>query len=133
PEYMAPGQWVMLDELPLTTSGKVNRKALPAPEESELVGKEYVAARTATEEIVAGIWAEVLEVEQVGMQDNFFRLGGHSLLATQAVLKARDVFDIHLPLRSIFDAPTIAAWASGVDQLQSEKTSTDISRIGITP
>jgi hypothetical protein len=132
PEYMVPSQWVMLEELPLTASGKIDRKALPAPEQSDLAG-EYVASRTATEEILTSIWAEVLELDQVGVHDNFFRLGGHSLLATLAVLKARDVFEIHLPLRSIFEAPTIAALALLVDQIHSEKTSTDISRIGITP
>jgi amino acid adenylation domain-containing protein/FkbM family methyltransferase len=124
PEYMVPGQWVVLEELPLTASGKVDRRALPSPDGhgfDELIG-EYVGPRTVTEEIVAGIWAEVLEVEQVGMHDNFFELGGHSLLATQAVLRLRSVFEVELPLRSLFESPTVSSLSSRIEELRLADT-----------
>ena len=94
----------------------MDRSALPAPEQSELVGEQYVAPRTATEEIVAGIWAEVLEAEQVGVHDNFFELGGHSLLATQVISRAREAFAVELPLRSLFEQPTVSSLSSRIEE-----------------
>jgi amino acid adenylation domain-containing protein/non-ribosomal peptide synthase protein (TIGR01720 family) len=124
PEYMVPGQWVVLAELPLTANGKVDRRALPSPDDhglDELIG-EYVGPRTATEEIVAGIWAEVLEVEQVGVHDNFFEMGGHSLLATQVMSRTREAFAVELPLRSLFESPTVKGLAAQLDAvLKSEE------------
>jgi amino acid adenylation domain-containing protein len=117
PGYMVPGQWVVLEQLPLTASGKVDRKVLPVPEQSELTG-EYVAPRTATEEIVAASWAKVLELEHVGIHDNFFELGGHSLLATQVVLRLRTTFDVDLPLRTLFESPTVSSLSSRIEQLR---------------
>ena len=105
----------MLEELPLTKNGKVDRRALPEPEASGLERSEqYVAPRTATEEILAGIWQSVLGVERVGVNDNFFELGGHSLLATQLVSRVREVFAVEVALRSLFEHPTVAGLASGV-------------------
>jgi acyl carrier protein len=102
--------------LPLTPNGKVDRRALPAPEGTrEGVENAYQAPQTPTEEAIAMIWAEVLKVDRVGIHDDFFELGGHSLLATQTVFRVRDTFQVELPLRSIFDMPTVAELAQVVD------------------
>jgi non-ribosomal peptide synthase protein (TIGR01720 family) len=111
PEYMVPGQWVMLKQLPLTASGKVDRRALPAPEQRELFSKQYVAPQTATEVTLAAIWAEVLKVEQVGIHDNFFELGGDSIVSIQVVAKASQA-GIHLAPRHFFSHQTIAGLAT---------------------
>jgi acyl-coenzyme A synthetase/AMP-(fatty) acid ligase len=111
PEYMVPSVYVSLDELPLTPNGKVDRRALPAPQEEP---REYLAPRTGTEAIVAGIWADVLKRERVGVGENFFEAGGHSLLATQVLSRIRREFNIDLPLRSLFEMPTIANIAEQV-------------------
>jgi len=107
PLYMMPQAFVILESLPLTPNGKIDRSALPAPDlHSEQ--KDYVAPRTPTEEMVAQIWAQVLKVEQVGIDDNFFELGGHSLLATQVISRLQQALQISLPLRSLFESPTVA-------------------------
>ena len=114
-EYMLPSAFVMLEALPLTPNGKLDRKALPAPEESRPdLDALYVAARTPTEETLAAIWAEVLKLDQVGIHDNFFDLGGHSLLAAQLISRVREQLDIDLPLRAIFEAPTVESLAAQI-------------------
>ena len=116
PEYMVPGVFVPLAELPLTPSGKVDRRALPEPDGSRPeLEKEYVAPRTAVEEVLAGIWSEVLGVEQVGVEDNFFELGGHSLLATQVVSRVREAFRVELPLSELFESATVGALAAVIE------------------
>jgi amino acid adenylation domain-containing protein len=117
PEYMLPSAVVGMDVLPLTENGKVDRRALPAP---EAAGAEegYVPPRTPTEEVLAGIWSEVLSVPQVGARDGFFELGGHSLLATRAVSRIREVFGVELPLRALFEAPVLADLAAVVDGMR---------------
>jgi amino acid adenylation domain-containing protein len=106
-DYMIPTAFVMLDELPLTLSGKVDRRALPAPErQSSTALENYVAPANPVEEIVAGIWAELLHAERVGMEDNFFDIGGHSLLATQVISRLREAFRVELPVRALFEHPT---------------------------
>ncbi|HWH70558.1 MAG TPA: condensation domain-containing protein, partial [Candidatus Sulfotelmatobacter sp.] len=119
PEYMVPSLVVFLEALPMTPSGKIDRKALPAPEpERQRTGTEFVAARKPIEEQLAAIWSEVLQLKQVGVLDNFFDLGGHSLHAIQVISRVREVFKVELPLFSLFDAPTIAALAQGLESGQ---------------
>src|SRR6185295_13412407 len=115
PEYMVPSAVVFLDELPLTPNGKVDRKALPEPEWISEASSVFVAARTPIEEVLSGIWEQVLSVERVGAHDNFFDLGGHSLLATQVISRMRESFNVELPLRVIFESPTIAESAKSVE------------------
>jgi amino acid adenylation domain-containing protein len=116
PGYMVPSTFVPLDELPLTPNGKIDRLALPAPERSRPeLEEEYIAPRTATEDVVAGIWAESLKLEQVGIHDNFFELGGHSLKATQVISRIREAFQVDLPLRLIFEEPTIVGLAEKIE------------------
>ncbi|MGA2802168.1 MAG: amino acid adenylation domain-containing protein [Verrucomicrobiota bacterium] len=108
PEYMVPSVFVMLERIPLTPNGKVDRKALPAPERKPEEGT-FVAPQTPTEELLVGIYKEVLKVERVGVNENFFELGGHSLLATQLISRVRKVFKVELPLKDLFEAPTVAS------------------------
>lgn len=111
PDYMVPSVFVRLDEMPLTALGKVDRKALPAPEGGMAVREaEYIAPRTATEEILAGLWAELLNVGQVGVADNFFELGGHSLLATQLMSRVRAAFSVEVALRQLFEGRRWEGW-----------------------
>ncbi len=117
PEYMVPGVFVVLDVLPLTPSGKVDRQALPAPELiGHAPGVEHVAPRGPVEEALAGIWGAVLGADRVGAEDNFFLLGGHSLKATQLLSRVRDSFGVELPLRSLFEAPTVAGLARRLEE-----------------
>ena len=125
PPYMIPSDYVQLASLPLTASGKVDRKALPAHERSGLDEATYVAPRTRTEEIVAGIWAEVLGLKRVGVEDNFFELGGHSLLAMQVVSRVREALDVELPLRDMFSAPTVKAHSNLIETLVRIRISGD--------
>jgi amino acid adenylation domain-containing protein len=114
PDYMVPSAFVVLKALPLNVHGKVDRRALPAPE-WESAGKGRVAPRTPVEELLAGIWAEVLGRESVGVEEDFFALGGHSLLAMRVLLRVERSFAVELPVRAIFEAPTVAALARRVE------------------
>jgi amino acid adenylation domain-containing protein len=131
PEYMVPGAFVQLAEMPLTPNGKVDRRALPEYSRmSDEIARAFVAPRNLTEETIANIFAQVLGVEKVGIHDNFFMLGGHSLLATRVISKIRQAFQMEAPLRLIFEAPTVAGLAVGIVQVQSEHIdSEDISRM----
>jgi amino acid adenylation domain-containing protein len=119
PEVMIPSAFVVLDSLPLTASGKVDRLALPAVDSANGSGTAdtYVAPRTPVEEAVAAIWADVLGIERIGVEDDFFALGGHSLLATQIIAQIRSDLSVNLPLHSLFSAPTVALLAEQVVQL----------------
>jgi acyl-CoA synthetase (AMP-forming)/AMP-acid ligase II/acyl carrier protein len=118
PEYMVPAVFVNLDELPLTSSGKVDRKALPEPEKEPREQTLYVAPRNETEAKLAEIWAYVLSVKQVSIHDNFFELGGHSLLALKAVSRIRQQLGIDLPLATIFEIPNVAQMAVKLSEIQ---------------
>ena len=124
PEYMVPSAFVMLTELPLTPNGKVDRKALPEPGQSASE-VEYVAPSTPIEEVLCEMWEQVLKLDQVGVHDNFFQLGGHSLLATQVISQVREIFDVELPLRRLFETPTVATLAAAVEAQQLEQADTE--------
>lgn len=123
PDYMVPQAFVVLESFPLTPNGKVDRHALPTPDpiQLELAGG-YAAPRTPIEEVLVKIWTEVLGLKRVGIRDNFFELGGHSLLATQLVSRVRDAFGIELPLRSVFEARTIAELSKLVESFKKKNS-----------
>ena len=117
PEYMVPSLFVKIYSLPLTTNGKLDRKSLPAPDEdNRLVNDVFMAPRTPIEQRVAEILCALFKVKEVGVNDNFFLLGGHSLLGAQLLTKIRNAFGIELPLRAVFDAPTIAALSATIER-----------------
>jgi amino acid adenylation domain-containing protein len=134
PEYMVPSSWTVLKALPLTSSGKVDRRALPSPHERSIELGEYVAPRSELERALADIWAEVMRVDTVGIDDNFFELGGHSLLATRVTSRMREVLGIDVLLRTLFDAPTVERLALRIEasgwqapSTPNIKTSRDLS------
>jgi amino acid adenylation domain-containing protein len=112
PGHMIPAAFVLLDALPKTATGKLDRRALPSPDGGRPdLEASFVPPRTAVEQVLAALWAELLRVERVGVHDSFFGLGGHSLLATQVVSRARDVFRVEVSLRTLLEAPTVADFA----------------------
>ena len=112
PEFMVPSAVLLLPKLPLTANGKIDRQALPEPEAVE--SKAYVAPQTETEEGIAKIWIEVLHRERISTDDNFFDLGGHSLLATRVISRVREQFQVELPIRAMFESPTISGVALAI-------------------
>ncbi|HKV35211.1 MAG TPA: amino acid adenylation domain-containing protein [Pyrinomonadaceae bacterium] len=124
PEYMTPQVFVMLEALPLTPNGKLDRRSLPAPDYSQARAKKYQAPRTETETIVAEIWSDVLGEQQIGVDDNFFSVGGHSLLATQVISRIRQRFEIELPLRAMFESPTIAELSLAAERAREQQIRT---------
>ncbi|BBU62178.1 hypothetical protein MSC49_21130 [Methylosinus sp. C49] len=119
PDHMIPSAFVRLAALPLSSNGKIDRSALPPPDFDARTAHSFIAPRTSTERRLCGIWAKVLGLPQIGAEDDFFALGGHSLLATQAVSRMRAAFGVDLPLRSLFDHPTVSALAPLLDTLRS--------------
>ncbi|HEU4507416.1 MAG TPA: amino acid adenylation domain-containing protein, partial [Pyrinomonadaceae bacterium] len=122
PDYMVPASFVLLESLPLTANGKVDRRSLPAPDVAGAAGTaDYAEPQNMVQEILAATWMAVLKVERVGINDNFFELGGHSLLATQVISRIRESFQLEIPLRALFEAPTIAALSARIEaELKSE-------------
>jgi amino acid adenylation domain-containing protein len=116
PDYMIPSAFVLLDELPRTPNGKIDRRSLPETElTQEAQAEDYSAPRTSFEEGIADIWTELLRVSRIGHDDNFFDLGGHSLLATQAISRIRDLFKVEIPLRKFIETPTVRSLALEVE------------------
>jgi acyl-coenzyme A synthetase/AMP-(fatty) acid ligase len=124
PTALVPSTFVFLDRLPVTPNGKLDRRALPAPEVGAFE-QPYIAPRTPIESLLAGMWAEVLGVPRVGVHDDFFGLGGHSLRATQIIARARAAFRVELPLRSLFETPTVAGLSLTVAQRLLEESGAD--------
>ncbi|HKV11084.1 MAG TPA: amino acid adenylation domain-containing protein [Thermoanaerobaculia bacterium] len=120
PDFMVPSAFVLLEQIPLSPNGKLDRAALPAPEPAGPAAPTYVAPRTPVEETLAGIWQDVLRRSRVGIEDNLFEIGGHSLLATQIIVRIREAMQIDLPLRALYAAPTVAGLAVAVIQRQAE-------------
>ena len=125
PEYFMPAHFIVLDKLPLTPNGKVDRRALPAPDNTA-ESETFLAPRTPEEAKIAEIWADVLEIKPIGVETNFFDLGGHSLLATRIVTRIREAFALNMPLRVLFDSPTIAGIAEYVANARAEGEVTSI-------
>jgi amino acid adenylation domain-containing protein/non-ribosomal peptide synthase protein (TIGR01720 family) len=115
PEYMIPASFVILKSLPLTANGKLDRNALPAPEEVVSRETSFIAPRTPVEEVLAGIWTQLLGVKQVSIDDNFFELGGHSLLATQVISRIRTTFNVEISLPQLFESANLAALAAQIE------------------
>ena len=116
PEYMVPSAYVFLQDFPLTPNGKIDRKALSAPDQTRPeLNESFTAPRTPVEDVLASIWSGVLKLDKVGIHDNFFHLGGHSLLATQVISRINDSFATNIPLRRLFETPTIAGLAAAID------------------
>jgi amino acid adenylation domain-containing protein/non-ribosomal peptide synthase protein (TIGR01720 family) len=121
PDYMVPTAFLFLESLPLTLNGKVNRKALPAPDPGQLrQGDEFIAPETDLQEQLAAIWMELLHLPQVSIHQDFFALGGNSLLATRLMMRIQSVFLVEVPLRELFEAPTVAELALVIERLQDE-------------
>jgi amino acid adenylation domain-containing protein len=117
PDYMVPSAFVQLDEMPLTPNKKVDRRALPPPDQSAVgLASNFIEPRTPVEEIIAAIWATVLGLDRVGIHDDFFELGGHSLLATQVMSRLREALQVDLPLRDLFESPTVAGLGEKIEQ-----------------
>ena len=120
PDYMVPAAIIELPKMPLNANGKIDRLALPKPDDVKAASKEALAPRTPSEEVVAAIWVEVLKREDIGVDDNFFEIGGHSLLATQIAARLREHFGIPVPVRAIFELPSVAQLARRMDTARRE-------------
>ena len=129
PDHMVPSQFVLLDELPLTPNGKVNRQALPDPDTDRPdLDTAFVAPSTALETVLAGMWTEIFGIEKIGIHDDFFALGGHSLLAIQVCSRILDNLQLELPLRTLFDSPTVAELAQRLAR-RAEEEGVDLDEI----
>jgi acyl-coenzyme A synthetase/AMP-(fatty) acid ligase/acyl carrier protein len=128
PDFMIPSAFVALEQMPLTPNGKLDRKALPVPDEAQLRSQTpFASPRSPLEELLADVWAEVLGVERVGIHDDFFEMGGQSILATQLISKIQQILPVELPLRTIFEAPTVAELATAIEQSQQSLDDAEMS------
>ena len=125
PEYMIPSAFVLLDRFPLNPNGKLDRKALPIPEQQSIDSATYVAPRTHVEEQLAQIWANLLGLKIVGVQDNFFNIGGHSLLLTRLVSEIRHLFEIEISIRTLFGHPMLADMALLIEEAIKKNQNAD--------
>jgi acyl carrier protein len=128
PEYMHPSAYVVLEALPLTSNGKLDRHALPAPRYGAAIDA-FVAPRDALENAIGEVWREVLGIEQVGLHSNFIEVGGHSLLATQVVARLSELLQVELPVKRMFEAPTIAELAAEVVSIGAGSDESELGRI----
>jgi amino acid adenylation domain-containing protein/FkbM family methyltransferase len=129
PPYMVPSHFVLMDRLPLTANGKIDRQSLPKPGETNAApAREFVRPQTETEKAVALIWSELLKVESPGVNDDFFELGGHSLVAIKAVSRIRDVFGIDINFQTLFENPTIASLSKAITAAKSSTSAQKIER-----
>ena len=123
---MVPSHIVTIEAFPLTPNAKIDRNALPAPEQVQPAsGQRRVGPRTENERMLAEIWQGVLQIDSVGIHDKFFDVGGHSLLAVQLIARIRDTFQVRLPLRMLVDAPTVADLAAAIERLRISEADTD--------
>jgi hypothetical protein len=127
PEYMLPSAFVLLEAFPLMPNGKLDRAALPPPDQSRPDLKNLVPPRTAVENALAQIWKDVLELDEIGIHDNFFEIGGHSLLATLVLSQVRHVFQVELPMRTLFDRQTVCELANAITDLQGDAVVAEIT------
>ncbi|MGK7932257.1 MAG: HAD-IIIC family phosphatase, partial [Microcystaceae cyanobacterium] len=135
PEYMIPSAFVLLENLPLTPNGKIDRKALPTPDFSNTNRDNFIPPSTPTQQILASIWQTTLKIEQISLNDNFFELGGHSLLATQIISRIRETFSLDLPIRSLFEHPTLEQLSQQIETSQQTEITPilPVSREGNLP
>jgi acyl-coenzyme A synthetase/AMP-(fatty) acid ligase/acyl carrier protein len=129
PDYMVPSAFVMLEALPLSANGKVNREALPQPDAAIQAAKIFVAPRTSVEEMLARIWSEILGIDRVSVSDNFFELGGDSLLVTLLATKIRQFFQVELCLRDLFEVQILSGIAEKISEIKSQKATIQESAI----
>jgi len=130
PDYMVPSAILHLDSLPLTRNGKIDVAALPSPDQAAIVtDRVTIAPRNPVEQGLVEIWRQVLQLDNIGVQDNFFDLGGHSLLATQVISRVRSTFRVQLPLRSLFDAPTVAGLADQIASMPQSSEDEEVAKL----
>ncbi len=132
PEYMIPRVFISVDKLPLTANGKIDFRKLPKPEPFSAISNEtFVAPQTEVQTVLANIWSTVLGLPEIGVFDNFFDLGGHSLLATQVIARVRQSFNVELPLRALFDSPTVASFCESIEKAKQVAGETTIEPISL--
>ena len=127
PHYMVPNYFLLLETLPLTPNGKISRRQLPIPDYSLLQEtNEIISPETPMQEMVASVWSTVLKIESISIHSNFFELGGHSLLATKVISKIRDNLKVEIPLKSLFENPTIQTLSQALEAISEQQRSVNL-------